>query len=414
MESFLIRLPRRLEDPADTIGRPRKVNFQDPLPARQRAELSLVEIPQKEDFIKEWPEPPTIPVANAAKSDTFPLFWPSNARYFNEKDHGYSHRDHEEEPQPDLPTLACANEDAHEHSHASFLIDKHYVYTGDGTIKDLFFYFRATFQQYEGDSGRSLADQINQQLLQTMTSKEDDSALGTEANGEPEGWDEDDHSPLYWSYRMREVDFFVKNDLWSVDPIGDWSYLNAHAVPKHFLRKIRRYFEMRPLEFLRDTGSYRLFHIINQYNDLARMMDASRGHFAKTGQWLRNWTVGCLEKLAPLEKAGRIELDHQVMVWLSLWDARLKANVFQLKEISMSDWFFTWVDWKGAIGVQNLLTKNEQHAFDDFWEHNVDKKMDADEEGDEGSEDLENWMAGEEDDDEDLSEIQGAAEGIPA
>ena len=217
--------------------------------------------------------------------------------------------------------------------------------------------------------------------------------------GETDGWDEDEHTPVYWAQRTREVDFFVRHDVWSVDPIGDWSYLNRHKVPKHFLRKLRRYLEIRPMEFLSDTGSYRMFHVLNQYNDLRGTVDRTSPGHVKFVEGLKSWTVGCCGRLSALDQARQMELDYLVMVWLSIWDPRLQANIFQLKEMSMSDWFFTRVGWSTAVGVGELLTKNEVHCLDDYWEHRPARH--ADEDDDEGDfEELEDWITGEDEEDE--------------
>ncbi|GAV04300.1 hypothetical protein RvY_14603 [Ramazzottius varieornatus] len=87
-----------------------------------------------------------------------------------------------------------------------------------------------------------------------------------------------------------------------------------------------------------------------------------------------------------------MELDYLAMIWLSIWDPRLKANIFQLKEMSMSDWFFTRVGWGSAVGVRDLLIKSEVHGSFDFWEHRAAAE-DEDEEAE--FEELKDWITGE-------------------
>ncbi|OQV16058.1 hypothetical protein BV898_09828 [Hypsibius exemplaris] len=433
MSKYLLRVKNRHYQDGSSQEPPnerrRQIRFTDPIEQSPPPPAYSGTV-GREQFLRDWPHPQPWTAASAAGDfcDPFPLFQPSIARYFNEDDRpliGLPRRKDFTGGGDAFGDFDKADDPAKGESTESgqFLVDKRYVYTSKGYIKDFYCLFRRSSvvvgpggENEEGED-LDLPDEVNRQILRAMaggavgdaaSSKLTESAT---PSGEADGWDEDEHTPIYWAQRGREVDFFVRHDVWSVDPIGDWSHLNRNKVPRDFLRKLRRYFEIRPMEYLNDTGSYRMFHALNQYNDLRRVIDGSTSMAAKAVEAVKNWTVGCCGRYSTVDQARQMELDYLAMIWLSIWDPRLRENISQLKEMSMSDFFFTRVGWSGAVGVTDLLTKNEIHSMDDFWERRAGRQEDDEE--DEGDfEELENWITGEAaDEDGDSRQTQSGLSG---
>ncbi|XP_055327834.1 uncharacterized protein LOC129581027 [Paramacrobiotus metropolitanus] len=115
-----------------------------------------------------------------------------------------------------------------------------------------------------------------------------------------------------------------------------------------------------------------MFHVVNQYCDLEKL--------AKN------------EQKAALHKARKMELDYLAMIWLSIWDPRLEANVWQLQEMAMTDWFFSRTGWSNAIGVRELLTQNEVYAMDSLWDHRAKQREKENEDDAQEAEELEDWV----------------------
>lgn len=345
----------------------KKVTFQE-LVDSSAEPPSVLQIPDRGQFLRDWPAAPIVHVSNPTEADPFPLFNPTHPRYFDQNGEVKTEVRSRNAVAPFLQGETTNAMGVGSFAQGDGIIEKRFAYSHTGTIKD-FYYSFAPLDIVDETENLDLSDQVNRRILDAVsTNKKPSESRSPPSAGETDGWDEDQHTSEYWTHRMREVDYFVKNDLWSVDPIGDWSFFNENMVPKHFLRKLRRYFEIRPLEYLRDTGSYRLFHVLNQYTDLKR-------YGAKTHS---------------LKKARKMELDYLAMVWLAIWDPKLHENIWQLKEMTMNDWFFSRVGWNDAISIKELLTKNELHAMDSLWAHRANQL--TAEENNADIEELEEWV----------------------
>lgn len=165
--------------------------------------------------------------------------------------------------------------------------------------------------------------------------------------------------------RVREVVMFIRNNgAWSPYPVGDWRYVNA--LPRKLIQRARRHFELRPLQFMHELGSARLFQTELKFRELRERYKNAISFPARLKEYFKLFFLSPFGYVNPIERMRREKIEELIRAWFSIWDHRLYFNEFHKNENSSPDWcYYSCV--RDCIGVTEIVTHDETFAWYDYF-----------------------------------------------